>query len=89
MSKVEIYSEDLHFILSFDGYIPKKIIENLDKTKRNPTFQLIFDFMDFSDRKALFDLLNDYAFELEKYREYFRENNINNLKILYGDDYER
>ena len=78
--------DDDVFLLETSYGLPVRIIENLEKTGRSKNFQMQFDLHDPSHLMYLFDLLNCYAFELGKYRKYFRDNKINNQKILYGDE---
>ena len=81
-----IGTDDDMFLLEFDKELrPLRIVENIEKTGREDWQQMKFNLEDGSDMRALYNLLNDWGWELYKYREYFEENKINNIKILYGD----
>ena len=73
------------FLLIFDNVRPSIIIENIKKTGRKDWQQIKFNLTDYNDICALYNLLNNYSWELHKYREYFKENKIDNIEILYGD----
>lgn len=76
----------------FDYYIdtkshtPVQVIENMERAVVPRSCRAAFKLTDATEVGHLIQLLYEFQYEAFKYREYFKENNINNLQILYGDE---
>lgn len=76
----------------FDYYIDTRsntsvqVIENIERATISRSCRAAFKLTDAIEVGYLIQLLYEFQYEAFKYREYFKENNINNLQILYGDE---